>query len=331
MKNNLPVFFTWLGLAALADWLITRTLTRAAIFMPKSPIFIQVYTALGTVGQVATSLTGLLAILALGWIAWQAFHQQRNRFFAGVLAALILVSLLGLFIPTTGWLALSFQALLGIAVLLLLQQVWNRPVSLAFKIAVSSISLTLLLTSLFHSIDPAVAVLGLLGFPAISGLVFNAGELMVLISISAVWWSIARRAPWKIWLIAALPALAFAAPRLLAPAMTGIMAIWSTGLSLYLPWPFYVAAVWLAGVTVIDTLRRRDITGWAIILLAAGGFAPQLSVQAFLGMIAVWLLVYAADSQAQVVQVEAGYPSNLQAQTPIPQTVLAELLENCIQ
>ncbi len=47
MKNRLPVFFTWLPLAALADWLLARTLARAAIFMPKSPAFIQIYTALG--------------------------------------------------------------------------------------------------------------------------------------------------------------------------------------------------------------------------------------------------------------------------------------------
>ena len=129
MKNDLPIFFTWLPLAALADWLIARTLARAAIFMPKSPAFIQIYTALGVVGQLATSLTSLLAILALGWIAWQALRQQRDRILAVTCAASLLVSLLGLFIPTAGWLALFFQALLGIAILLLLRQVWKRPLS----------------------------------------------------------------------------------------------------------------------------------------------------------------------------------------------------------
>lgn len=310
MKNHLPVFLTWLPLAALADWLIARTLARAFIFMPKSPLFIQVYTGLGLAGQLATSLTGLLAIGTLGWIAWQAFRQQRNWAFAGTCIALLLVSLLGLFIPAAGWLALSFQLLLALAILALLFQAWMRPLKFKFKIAISCVALTLLVATLFHSLDPAVTLLGLPGLPVSSGLLFNAGELLVLVSVTALWWSAARQAGWKIWLVAALPVLAFAAPRLLAPAMTGIMAIWSTGLTLYLPWPTYVVALWLAGVTVLYTLRQGDAAGWAVILLAAGGFAPQLSIQAFLGLIALWLLVYPAGRQTQAVQAEAGYQSN---------------------
>lgn len=313
MKNHLPVFFTWLPLAALADWLIARTLARAFIFMPKSAAFIQIYTSLGVLGQLATSLTGLLAIGTLGWIAWQALRQGRNWILAGTCLALLLVSLLGLVIPTAGWLALAFQALLGIAILILLRQVWMRPLSVAFKIAASLVALTLLVTSLFQGLDPVAAVLGLPGSPLSAGLLFNLGELLVLVSILALWWAAARHAPWLIWLIALLPALAFAVPRLLAPAMTGIMAIWSTGLTLYLPWPAYVAALWLAGVTVLTTLRRGDATGWAVILLAAGGFAPQLSIQAFLGLIALWLLVNATGPQSQGILIEAGVRSNLPA------------------
>jgi len=251
-----------------------------------------------------------LAILALGWIAWQAFRQPHNRILSVTCVMLLLVSLLGLIIPTAGWLALSFQLLLGIAILVLLRQVWMRPLSTEFKIAVSCVALTLLVTSLFHSLDPAAAVLGWPGLPVSGGLLFNAGELLVLVSVVALWWSTARRAQWKIWLVAALPALAFAVPRLLAPAMTGIMTIWSTGLTLYLPWPIYVGAVWLAGVTLLYTLRQGDATGWAVILLAAGGFAPQLSIQAFLGLIALWLLVFAAGPREQAIQVEAGSRSN---------------------
>ena len=41
----------WLVWAALADWLVTRTLTRSAIFMPKTPAVIAVYQALTLAGQ----------------------------------------------------------------------------------------------------------------------------------------------------------------------------------------------------------------------------------------------------------------------------------------
>lgn len=310
MSKPLPPFFFWLSLAAVAEWLIARTLARAAIFMPKTPAMILVYKALGITGQFATSLTGLLAIVALGWIAWHHLRQHQNLALAVTCLALLLVSLLGLFIPTAGWLALCFQALLSVGILLLLGQVWKRTVAIAFKIAVSLVALTLLVTALYQGLDLVASALGMPGLPVSNMLFFNAGELLVLLSAAALWWASARRAHWLIWLIAAVPALAFAVPRLLAPSMTGIMTIWSTGLTLYLPWPAYVVALWLAGVTVLHTLRLGDATGWAILLLAAGGFAPQLSIQAFLGLIALWLLVNAAGPGAQAIHVPAGHRSH---------------------
>jgi hypothetical protein len=310
MKTQLPPLFTWLGLAALADWLLARTLARAAIFMPKSLALIQIYTAMGTAGQIATSLTSLLTILVLGWIAWQAYHQQRQLTLAISYTALLVVSLLGLVIPTAGWLALSFQMVLGVALLVLLRQVWRRPLGFEFKIAVSMVALTLLVTSLYQGLNPLATILGLPGLPVSAELLFNAGELLVLISVLALWWSIARKAQASIWLIAALPALLFAVPRLLSPAMTGIMTIWSTGLTLFLPWPVYVLALWLAGVTVLHALQQGDLAGWAVILLLAGGFAPQLSIQAFLGLIALWLLVNAAGPREQPIQEEVEARSN---------------------
>jgi hypothetical protein len=220
---------------------------------------------------------------------------------------LLVVSLLGLVIPTAGWLALSFQMMLGVALLVLLRQVWKRPLGFEFKIAVSMVALTLLVTSLYQGLNPLAIILGLPGLPVSTELLFNAGELLVLVSVLALWWSIARKAQASIWLIAALPALLFAVPRLLSPAMTGIMTIWSTGLTLFLPWPVYVVALWLAGVTVLYAPQQGDLAGWAIIMLLAGGFAPQLSIQAFLGLIALWLLVNAAGPREHDVLLEAAY------------------------
>src|SRR5512139_1392482 len=160
--KQVPPLFTWLGLAALADWLVTRTLARAAIFMPKPEAVLSVYQGIGFLGQAAASLTSLLAFLALGWIAvgqlrgWLVFRNQlprrnallgnegRQRFapmpgrtdgppneygvnkmglaFGVTCLGLILISLLSLFIPSAGWLALSFQTLICAAILLLAWQ-----------------------------------------------------------------------------------------------------------------------------------------------------------------------------------------------------------------
>ncbi len=286
-----PIHFIWLTLAALADWLIARTLARAAIFMPKSPVVLQIYTAVGIGGQLATSLTSLLTLVTLGWIAWQSLQRRKSLALPASCLALIVVNLLALFIPSPGWLALSFQALFCAAIITLVMQAWRQPLPGSVKLSVSVTALALFLGRLYQSLETAYAVLRLPGPPAISGLLFNSGELVVLVSVGALWWAFGRQAHGRVWIVAGLPALVFAVSRLLAPAMTGIMAIWSTGLTMYLPWPAYVGALWLASVTVIYSLRHHQAAGWGLLLLAAGGFAPQMSTQAFLGMIGLWLLV----------------------------------------
>jgi len=295
--KQVPPIFTWLGLAALADWLVTRTLVRAAIFMPKPEAVLSVYQGIGFLGQVAASLTSLLAFLALGWIAvqqirqWQRLHDKGDLALAATCLGLISISLLGLVVPSAGWLALSFQTLICAAFLLLTWQTWRGPVSREAK-AVISLSGAALLAGRLYQIGGAVyTILGLAGPPPSSELLFNAGELLVILSVLALWWRYGRRAPWWAWLVAGLPALAFAMFHLKAPAMAGIMTIWSTGLTLYLPWPAYFVALWLAGVAVANGLRRGNPAGWAILLIAAGGYASQLSIHAFLGLVALWLLV----------------------------------------
>ncbi len=302
----LPALFPWLAVAGLADWLAARTFARAAIFMPKTPVMRFFYQAMVAAGQWAGSLAGLLALAALGWIAWSYFRRERGRAVALAWGGLLLAGLLGLFVPTAGWLGLSFQALSCTVLLGLTGQAWRRAGRLDEKIAVSISGLALLASRLYLGLDAAAAVLERSAPPGWSGALYRGGELLVLLSVAALWWALARRAEARIWLVAALPALAFAAPRLLAPAMTGILAIWSTGLTLYLPWPAYALALWLAGVTVIHTLRRGDPAGWALLLLAAGGFAPQMSVQAFMGVIALWLLVDATSHAPGAGQFEPG-------------------------
>jgi hypothetical protein len=83
------------------------------------------------------------------------------------------------------------------------------------------------------------------------------------------------------------------------PSMAGILAIWSIGLTLYLPWPLYAVSLWLAGAAAITALRQGQPAGWVILLLAAGGYAPQLSSQVFLGLVALYLLGLNAHRPAE--------------------------------
>ena len=147
------------------------------------------------------------------------------------------------------------------------------------------------LVSILYQVGPALyEALHWTEAPLFTDMGFYLGELLVVLSPILLWTVYGRGASRRIWLLSLLPAAGFAAMYLASPSMTGVMAIWSTGLTLYLPWPLYAVSLWLASVTVVVSVRRGNPVGMAIVLLAAGGYAPQLSTQHFLGLIGLWLM-----------------------------------------
>lgn len=283
IETNRPVsLIHWLTLAALADWLITRTLLRLAIFAPKSPPVIAVYQTFSLTGQLATSLVSLLGLGMLGWIAWHDWQTRRTLWLPLVLLSQVMFSLIFLVVTPSGWWIIGPHLLNVLAA---------GMIALRARQAVVLLPMLALLVSRFYQMLPALYTAWQWpGPPPLTEALFNLGELLVVLSSVGFWWAFGRGASRRDWLAAACPALVFSALYLVNPAMTGILAIWSIGLTLYLPWPFYAMSLWLAGVAVITSLRRGNLAGWAILLLAAGGYAPQLSAQAFLSLIALWLL-----------------------------------------
>jgi hypothetical protein len=306
LPKQFLMFISWLALAGLVDWLITRTLTRAAIHMPKTPEFISIYQVLVNVGQVASNLVSLLAVLILAWLAWISLRRRQdtaveynravvlNRILGLICLALILISFLALVRPSVGWMDLISQVLFSAGLALLVWKAWREPMQRYLRVAVVLAGLALLSARFFQGLPAFLSTFHLPGPSTLSSFLFNAGELFVVLSVLALWqWSRAAfgQAPLAVWLVAGLPALAFTALRLSSPAMTGILAIWSVGLSLYLPWPLYTISIWLVGVAMIQAWRYGNLVGWAILLLVVSGYAAQINTQAFLGLIAVWLLL----------------------------------------
>lgn len=288
----------WLVAAGLVDWLITRTLTRAAIFMPKSPVLIGVYQTVSVLGIVAGIFASLLASGMLVWLAWRAWKHA----FSGTALltfSLLVLSLVSLFTAAGGWGRVAFQVLYLTLLVALCWHSWRRRRSAAHLLAGWLPGLVLMAGGVSHLLPALYEAAGWPG-PAPEGRqVFNLGELLLAVTPMMLWWAYGRTAAWRDWLLAGTPALAFAAFHLANPAMAGILAIWSTGLTLYLPWPVYALSLWLAGVTAITASRWGGPVCPAILLLAAGGYAPQLSSQIFYGLIALWLLCRPQDISAE--------------------------------
>jgi hypothetical protein len=296
--KQIPVLMKWLVLAAITDWSVGRTLTRIAIYMPKSPPILLIYQGLGWLGQFAAVFSGLLALGALCWIARNDFRQKREAVIWVSCSILFLLSLLNLVMAPLGWLALSYHFFMLVLLLALTRRAWQMGSCFTGKVASLLAGVTLVVSQLYQMIPAINMVAHVPTSPAWAVTLFNAGELLVVMCVILIWFVHGQQASWKAWLGGALPAAIFITIRLANPAMTGILAIWSAGLSLYLPWPVYALALWLASVTVITAVQRGNTAGWALLLLAAGGYAPQLNIQAYFGIVALWLLV--SDEPGQV-------------------------------
>jgi hypothetical protein len=301
--------FTWLAAAALLEWFVLRTVTRVGMHAPTSPTVAAVFQGLNTIGLLAASLTALLAFIAIGWIAWQEWRER-----GAVLLPLLLLlragfSVIFLTIIPVGWTAVVAHLLtLTIIILIALPAITHRPSSDVHRrwsfivhrpsSVVIFPTLALLAGLLYQATPTFYAAAGWPGPAPFTGLLFNLGELFVVASVGALWWVYGRNCPVRYWLVAAVPALLFALSFWRDPAMTGILAIWSTGLTLFLPWPLYVAALWLAGVTVLAAWESRPAVAYAVLLFTAAGYAPQLSSQLFCALAALWLLAPASQSIA---------------------------------
>jgi hypothetical protein len=279
--NIFSFLLHWLVITALVDWLIGRSLTRLAIFMPKPPAVLWLYDSLGTIGLISAAMAGLLSISILLHLAWQRFHAGQER--TSALIWLILVSLSAgfLFIQPGRGLMTLFQAAMLLSLLIAGWAGWKNGGSIQAKLSVVLPTLALSIGLLGHIQIASKLVPSLIAF--------QTAETFFVLSPVFFWLAYGRGAPMKNWLIAFLPALAFSAGILSNPEMTGILVIWSIGLTLFLPWPIYAASLWLGGVTILSTAREDGWTAKTLLLLAAGGVAPQLNIHAFLGLIALLL------------------------------------------
>jgi hypothetical protein len=302
MSARLSPLMRWLVWAALADWLLARTLSRLGIFIPKSPALVSAYQSLILVGQAAASFAGLLVVTVLLVWTLRAWSYGKQRPTAFAFATLVFLSIVFLFLQAPSLLSMFYQTLLLVALIYLGWAGWRRAHSLLAR-----------LTNLF----PTLALMaGAGGYLAqLSGLIgwelyiFQVGELFVVLSGFLFWAGHGWPAKSKDWFLAALPALGFAIFRIMDPATTGILAIWSIGLTLYLPWPAYTLSLWLVGVAVLASARRGDPVSGAILLLVSGGFAPQLSSQAFFGLAGLGLLA----GKGKFVFTEKGEDANKKA------------------
>lgn len=272
--------------AALVETLLLRLVTRVGVYMPKDGSVTDAIQAASFLGSLAFNFASLLAIalvvLVLASLVLRIESGVRRVAFAGL--SLAMLTGLGLSLATG---APAADALFGIAVALLVGFIGlvlagerhstpgARP-ALALMVAAYFCYQYYLLGHLFYRILDYGAV------PPLSITVLRLGEVLTLAAAAAAFW--AWGLPRWRWVgsaglaavAAVLVALTLAG---LSPASTiAILALWTTGLSLFLPFPIYLLALALYLLTLVACWRSGDAF-WAaaglLLVLLAGYMAES--------------------------------------------------------
>lgn len=301
--------------AGLAELVLLRLVTRVGVHLPKSaPIAeaLGVASFLGAFALNAASIlaTALLALVLLS-VAWRASSAWLR------------------------WAALGFGATMfwGLAVGLTAK---SPTADLAFGLSMTALLVTLGLLAL----GPNVSLRGRLALALIVGaytahqyyalgylvyqqlgeqasvpagvVALRLGELLVVLGgVGAFWaWGLERwrKAGRAGGAFALAPVAALLLGSFAPTTTTSILALWTTGLSLYLPLPLYLAALGLYLLTVASCLRSEDAfcAGAGLLLVLLAGYMPEATYYHVILALGVALLAGHGAARSRDAEADGG-------------------------
>lgn len=293
-----------LALAVAGEVVLFRVVSRVGVHIPKDGAVLTVYGRLTQLGSFSFNLATLLAGAAMVLAALTLFRGGRaflrNALLPGWLLTIVGESALFAALPPSETRRLLFgvTAAAGLALVALAARRQREVVW---------ISTGAFLLAAYYTLSNLGAVV----FRATATAPFSQdavrlGEALVpvaALTVFVVWgppltWRAARRHPW-VYGLPSLLTLAVAAAFFGPGSTSSILSLWTTGLSLYLPLPLYILALWMYGVAFAHSVATgRHQVAAALVLLFAAGLSLETTYQYLLAMLALLILGDALDSPA---------------------------------
>jgi len=297
LAEILRILILPLVLAGLLELFLNRAVSRATIFVPKSPPVAAVLAALAALGFFLLALAFLLAAVWLGsWAARWLIDGDGARGTALPASALFFSILSVAAISGPGPpVAILFGGVFLLVISMLLVRLWGdgRP----WKALILAIWAAYTLYALWVILSHVGSLWPNLQLGAADEL-SRVGEAVALLGTAALFATESRTddGRWiltvRLALVAAIPAALFAFLVSLSRALVANISIWSTGFSLFLPWPVYAAAIWLFTAGLLAARRRgRRKEFLAYLLILISGYNLSLTYTYVTGVIALVLLL----------------------------------------
>lgn len=279
---------------ALTELLLVRTFYRVGIFIPKRGAFPAIYRALTAAGSFALNLSSVLAAFAVAALAWRAYRRGSAGAAAGLSAFLLASTLLvvsGSLNAGPSVRIFFVLAVVSVARPFLRERGRERGdgplrVAVAAIVAVLGLSMWAGMVGEVHRLAPGVQSSG----GAIGAQLL--GEALVVATAFLLFAAWVRQDGLRAGalLLGLVPALALQVAWQANGSITGILALWTAGLRLYLPVWLYTLSLWAFASAAIGWLSTRPWRSAALVLLIVGGFLLESTYVQLLAVLAVALL-----------------------------------------
>lgn len=270
---------------ALLETLLLRLVTRVGVHLPKDAAVAGVFQVAELLGSVAFNFASLLAIglaaLFLGSLVLRTGSSLGRLALAGLSLGMLggLALSLATGAPEADALfGLSITLLVGLAGLVLVKQ---DEMSLPARVALALIVAAYFCYQYYSLSHLAYRLLDYSTVPPLSIAALRLGEGLVVVAGAAVFWAWGlgrwRRLGWAELGLVAVLVLAIALSSFTPSSTMSILALWTTGLSLFLPFPLYLLSLALYLVTLVACWRSGDAfwTAAGLLLLLLAGYMPE--------------------------------------------------------
>ncbi len=303
-----PALFRQLAAAllagALAETLMLRLGTRIGVHLPRGRVVSTGIELASLLGTIALNFTSILAVaLTLVLLATLVARLEEPAAKLG-LAVLSVAMLAGLGLSLAAG-SPEADALFGFTMTLLVVVVGtvlvNREeVSPAGRVALGLMVGAYVCYQYYTLGHLATQLLDYTAPPPLAISVLRAGEGLVVLAAGAAFWAWGRER----WRNAGFVGMALVIGLVLAVGLsslapsstTSILALWTTGLSFFLPLPVYLTALALFLLTVFASWRSRDSfwIGTGLLLLLLAGYMPEATYHHLLLLLGIAFLSGAA-------------------------------------
>ena len=312
-----------LVVAALLEVILLRLTTRIGVHVPRSELAGDGLQAASFVGSLAFNSASILAIGLTALLLFLRTTQVRDssaRFSLVVISGALMISLaMSLVTGTAAWDGAFGLAATLLVLMLGVTSMARKDVSTGPRAAGALVVGAYLCYQYYSLSHIAYRLLDYPSLPPLGIDVLRWGEVLVVLAGAAVFWAWGRprwRLAGRVGIAVVVGFVAVVGLSSLAPSSTtSILALWTTGMSFFLPSSVYLLSLALYLVTVVACLRDEKAfwPGTGLLLLLVAGYMPEATYHHLLVILGVGFMAGAFNI---VEEAQNRAPALISIQTP---------------